>query len=259
MAINWEIAQIQLMAYMLVFCRMAGVVLFNPLLSRRNIPVRFSSALCLCLSIVVTPLVAGTIGAVDSPFYLLGAVSSELLVGLVWGLIFQTFYYLLFMAGDAIDMGMGLSMAKVFDSSTNIQMSVSGNLFNLFFVMFIFATNSHLSLIRLAVSSYSIIGVGGAVMSARLGGFIVEMFLQVISLVIKLCLPFLAATFTVEIAMGILMKLVPQINVFSIHFQAKVIMGLILLYAFAVPVGNYIDNYITIMYREMGRALFIMI
>jgi len=201
----------------------------------------------------------GAVGAVESPFYLLRAVVSELLVGLVWGVVFQSFYYMLFMAGDAIDMGMGLSMAKVFDSNTNIQMSISGNIFNLFFIMFIFVTNSHLALIRLAVSSYDIVGVGGAVMSRNLNGFIIKMFLEVSSLAIRLCLPFLAATFTVEVTMGILMKLVPQINVFSIHFQAKVIMGLILLYAFAAPVGNFIDKYISAMYQQMEKSLIYMV
>jgi len=259
MTMTWDFAFHQLTAYLLVFCRMTGVVLFNPLLSRKNIPTRFCMALCLGLSILVAPGVTGTMGPMDNPFTLIGAIGAELLVGLVWGLIFQSFYYLLFMAGDAIDLGLGFSMAKIFDRNTNIQMSLSGNLFNLMFILFLFTTNSHLILIRLAAASYNIVGIGGAFLDLKLSGFMVDLFLNVVSLAIRLCLPFLAATFTVEITMGILMKLVPQINVFSIHFQAKVIMGLILLYAFTAPVSSFVDNYIGLMFQQMERALTILL
>ena len=255
MALTWDFAFHQLTAYLLVFCRMTGVVLFNPLLSRRNLPMRFCMALCLGLAILVAPGIADTMPPVYQPFALLSAVGAELLVGFVWGLIFQSFYYLLFMAGDAIDLGLGLSMAKVFDRNTNIQMSLSGNLFNLLFILFLFATNSHLVLIKLAAASYNIVGVGGAVLDLKLSGFIVDLFLTAVNLVIRLALPFIAATFTVEITMGILMKLVPQINVFSIHFQAKVIIGLILLYAFTAPVSGFIDAYLVVMFQQMENAL----
>ena len=256
---TWEFGARQLTAYLLVFCRMTGVVLFNPLLSRRNLPTRFSLSLCLGLAILIAPGVSGSMGPMDQPLSLVGAVGAELLIGFVWGLVFQIFYYLLFMAGDAIDLGLGLSMAKVFDRNTNIQMSLSGNLFNLMFVLFIFATNSHIVLIRLAAASFDVIGPGGAFLGPKLSAFMVELFINTINLVIRLTMPFLAATFTVEVTMGVLMKLVPQINVFSIHFQAKVIMGLILLFVFTVPVSNFMDSYITVMFQQMERVLGTMI
>jgi flagellar biosynthetic protein FliR len=255
MGMVWEFTYRQLTAYLLVFCRMAGIVLFNPLLARRNIPTQFSMALCMGLALLVAPGMTDAMGPMDQPLSLVLAVGAELLIGLVWGLVFQIFYYLLFMAGDAIDLGLGLSMAKVFDRNTNIQMSLSGNLFNLMFVLFLFATNSHIVLIRLAASSYDIIGLGGAVMGPKLSAFMVELFINTVNLAIRLTMPFLAATFTVEITIGILMKLVPQINIFSIHFQAKVIMGLILLFVFTVPVANFMDSYIQTMFIQMQNVL----
>ena len=255
MTMTWDFAYVQLTAYLLVFCRMTGVILFNPLLARRNMPSQFSMALCLGLSLLLAPGIAPTMGPMAQPFALVGAIIAELLVGFVWGLIFQLFYYLLFMAGDAIDMGLGLSMAKVFDRNTNIQMSLSGNIFNILFILFLFATNSHIALIRLAAASYDIVGIGGAILTQKLNGFMVDLFIRAVDLAIRLCLPFLAATFSVEITMGVLMKLVPQINVFSIHFQAKVIMGLILLYAFTVPVSSFMDGYVATMFQQMEQAL----
>ena len=255
MTLSWDFAFYNLTAYLLVFCRMTGVILFNPLLSRRNIPTRFSIALCLGLAILIAPGVAHTMGPMGRNLQLVGGIAAEFLVGFVWGLIFQLFYYMLFMVGDAIDMGLGLPMAKVFDRNTNVQMSLSGNIFNLLFVLFLFTSNSHIALLRLATASFQVVGLGGAVLSQNLNGFMVDVFLQTVSLALRLTLPFLAATFTVEVIMGVLMKLVPQINVFSIHFQVKVVMGLILLYAFTVPVSSFMDGYIAIMFQKMEDAL----
>jgi flagellar biosynthetic protein FliR len=255
---TWEFAYSQLLIYIMVFCRMAGILLFNPLLARRNVPVQLTMSLCLGLSLLISPALPEPAPLAEGALSLVLAVGAELVVGLIWGLIFQTFYYMLFMAGDVIDMSLGLSMAKVLDRNANIQMSLSGNLFTLIFVLFLFTTNSHLALIRLAAASYEIIGLGGVVLGTSLSLFMIEMFLQSFSLAIRLALPFLAASFTVEVTMGILMKLVPQINVFSIHFQIKVILGLLLLFAFAVPVSGFVDNYITIIFQQMEQALGVM-
>ena len=259
MTMHWDFAFEQLTAYLLVFCRMTGVILFNPILARRNMPTRFTLALCLGIALLLTPMVAHTMAPMQENLVLVVAIVAELLIGFVWGLIFQLFYYLLFMVGDAIDMSLGMSMAKVFDQSTNMQMSLSGNIFNLMFVLFLFATNSHISLLRLAMASFDLIGIGGAALTQNLNQFMLDVFVEAVTLSIRIALPFLAATFTVEVIMGVLMKLVPQINIFSIHFQAKVIMGLILLYAFTVPVSNFMDAYVKIVFQAMEKALYVML
>jgi flagellar biosynthetic protein FliR len=77
------------------------------------------------------------------------------------------------------------------------------------------------------------------------------MFVSAFSLIIKLCAPFMVATFVVEVALGVLMKLSPQINIFSVHFPLKIFMGLLLLFAFALPVGNFMENYIIILNENL--------
>jgi flagellar biosynthetic protein FliR len=247
-----------MLIYILVFCRMVGTLAFNPVLSRRSVPTQLIMGLCLGLALLISPGLRAPAALLEGALPLVTAVGAELLAGLIWGLIFQIFYYMLFMAGDVIDMSLGLSMAKVLDRDANIQMSLSGNLFSLMFALFLFVTNSHLALIRLAAASYRIIGLGGALVSAELGLFMTEVFLQAFSLAFRLTLPFLAASFTVEVTMGILMKLVPQINVFSIHFQIKVVMGLILLFIFAAPVSDFVDSYINMIFQQMELALSVM-
>lgn len=240
-----------LAAYMLVFSRVGGMILFNPLLSRRNIPAQVKIALILGITLLLTPSASATMPQALSEAALVFAMVRELLVGVACGFIFQVFYYLLFTAGDVIDMGFGLSMAKAFDPGTNIQMSMSGNLLQLLFVLYLFATNSHLILIRLMASSYELVGMGAVAFGDNVGGFLIQLFTSAFSLVMQLALPFVAASFVLELSMGILMKLIPQINVFSIHFQFKILFGLLLLFAFAGPTAQFMEQYMHTMFVNM--------
>ena len=116
-------------AYILVFCRMGSMLFFNPLLARKNVVSSVKIALALGLTLIITPtLNVSQIEAFEGLVFLF-AMLKEFLVGFAAGLLFQIFYYMLFAAGDIIDMGFGLSMAKAFDPSTNIQTSLSGKLF----------------------------------------------------------------------------------------------------------------------------------
>jgi flagellar biosynthetic protein FliR len=255
---TWNFVFQRLTVYILVLCRLAGALLFNPIFSRRNMPAQLPLGIALGVSLLLSPSLAATTEAVTGTLPLFAAVVRELLVGLVWGLVFQIFYYMLFLAGDLIDIGAGLSMAKVFDRDSNIQMSLSGNIFQLIFVFYLFTTNSHLAFIRMAADSFQIVGPGEALAGVNLSVFMLNAFLNAFSLAIRLAMPFTAATMTLEFTLGVLMKLVPQIHVFSIHFQIKVLLGLTLLYLFSVPMASFIDDYMGVLFRQLQEVLYTM-
>lgn len=241
--------------FALIFCRVGGMILFNPLLSRKNIPIQFRMALILGITLLLAPTTpVAELGSL-SGFALLFTMAKELFFGFCFGMFFQMYYYMLFVAGDIIDMGFGLSMAKAFDPGTNIQLSMSGNLFQIIFVVYFFVTDCHLVFIRLIVSTFDIVGLGAASFGADVGSFICTQFVYAFGLIMQLALPFIAASFILEIAMGVLMKLIPQINVFSIHFQFKIILGLGLLFLFAVPMTNFLQNFINELFVQMQNLL----
>lgn len=252
---GWEATFEPLAAYLLAFCRMGGAFFFNPVLSRRNVPASVRAGLALGLAILLAPLKGGGLPAGLDAFTLTLMVVRELFVGVVCGLVFQFYFYLLFFAGDVIDTGFGLSMAKVFDPGSSIQMSLSGNLLQVLFVLYFFATDSHLLLIRALAASYDVVGMGAVQITGAVGGALVDLFLTAFSLMIRLTLPFLAASFVLELSMGILMKLIPQINVFVIHFQMKILLGLVLLFLFAAPVAEFMNGYLASLFAGVSDLL----
>ncbi|MEG1874199.1 MAG: flagellar biosynthetic protein FliR [Angelakisella sp.] len=243
--------------FLLVFVRMVSMLAFQPLLARKNLPRRVVAGLALCLTILLAGIVTPAPDYVPMDMAL--AIAREVFVGFVCGFVFQIFYYMLFFVGDFMDMQFGMSMAKVFDPGTNLQISISGNVLNIIFVLYFFATGSHLVMLRLFASSYQIIPAGVEGLNLQISGLMAELFIAAFGLAIKLLLPFAVAEFTLEVAMGILMRLIPQIHVFVINMQLKIAMGMLLLLVFATPIASFVDNYILIMLENMQRALFGMV
>ena len=242
---------------LLVFARVAGMLGMNPLFARRNLPAMTRAGLTLLMTLLLAPAAApaaGPMGSLD----LAAGMLQELFVGFACGFVFQIFYYMLFFAGDFMDVQFGLSMAKVFDPGTSIQMSVSGNLLNLLFMLYLFATDSHLLLIRIFATSFWIVPAGGVSFSPQAARFFLELFASVFSLALRLALPFVAAEFVLELAMGVLMKLIPQIHVFVINIQFKLLLGILLLLAFSAPVASFLDNYMDLMFQNIEHALFML-
>lgn len=244
--------------WLFVFVRTAGFFAFSPLFSRKNIPSVVRAGLVFTMTTLVAP---GTVfsQSISSSTEFMLLLLKELFAGLVCGMVFRMFYYMLFFTGDLMDTQFGLSMAKVFDPGTNIQASVSGNFLNILFILYIFATDSHLLLIRMFAESFRVIPIGNVVISPKASELIFQIFIAAFTLAMKLAMPFIAAEFVLELSMGILMKLIPQIHVFVINIQFKVLLGILLLFAFANPVSGFMEKLIKITLENIQRAFSVMV
>lgn len=236
---------------------MAGLIFFNPLLSRKNVPTQVRAGLALLLTVLVSPAVDASAVSPDS-FDLIIGIIKELFMGLICGFVYQVFYYMLFFVGDWMDTEFGMAMAKTFDPATNIQVSVSGNLLSLLFTLYIFATDSHLVLIQIFALSFKLVPLGAVNISAEAFQLMLTLFVDVFSLALRLVIPFVAVEFSLQIVLGIMMKLVPQIHVFVINYQLKQSVGIIMLMIMCPIISAFIDNYITIMLENIQRAILIL-
>lgn len=242
--------------YVLVFARLAGIVFMNPILSKSTIPTALKTGIVLCTTALITPVIPIPEGYTSGSFDFLLSFGKEIFVGFLLGYVFNIFYYMLMTAGDVLDTNFGFAMAKVFDPATSIQSAFTSNLMNALFILYFFATDSHLTLISVAVSSFDFVPVGlngFSVMSAAT--FAIDLFSSTFALAMKLAIPFIAAEFILEVSMGILMKLIPQIHVFVIEFQLKILLAIVMLMIMANPIAVFIDNYISLIFDNMKGAL----
>ena len=124
----FSVADINL--FLLVFMRMSGAILFNPVFGRRNVPVILRGGLSLLVAFVITTALGAPSVAVTSYVQLFGCALLELLVGFLLGTVLSALFSVVLIAGEMIDLQMGLSMATIYDPHSHIQMPIVGTFFN---------------------------------------------------------------------------------------------------------------------------------
>ena len=226
--------------FLLITARMSGFVVFNPLLSRQNFPGMYRAGLTLVLSVFTYSVTGGRLEPPAGILPLAGAFLLEVGLGAVLGMVVHFFFYIPQMAGLAIDTQMGMTMNQIYDSGSRSNMSVTGTLINTLMTLLFFAGGGHHTLMRIMITSGEVVGFGGVSIGNDIPNLALELFIQCTILAVKLCMPILAAELIGQLGMGVLMKVIPQINVFSINIELKVIVGLALLLMLMLPISEFL-------------------
>ena len=226
--------------FLLITGRMTGCIVFNPLLGRRGIPGIVKAGFVLLLSLCIFPMSSLQTEIPDTLIGLSLTFLLELFLGYVLGLVMNIFFYIPLLAGGTIDMQMGLSMASTYDPASGIQVTVTSTFFNLLMSLLFFAANGHHTLIRIFASSGLVVPFGAVALGETFYAGMIQIFLDCTILGVKLCMPILAAELMGQVGMGILMKAIPQINVFAINIELKVIIGLVMLLILLVPISGFL-------------------
>lgn len=234
--IDWE----RLTLFLYILMRMSGFVLLNPILARKGIPGIVRAGFILVFSLTVFSF---TPSGVDVPVNLLSfsvTLFLEFSLGYLLGFAMQIFFYIPQLAGEAIDTQMGFTMGKIYDAGSQTSMSVTSTLLNLLMFLLFFAANGHYTLMRILLTSGDIVPFGSATLGPAVPDAVAELFLSCTILAVKLALPILAAELMGQLGMGILMKAIPQINVFAINIELKVIIGLVMIMLLLTPFSEFL-------------------
>lgn len=234
--IDWT----QFTLFLYILARMSGFVLFNPILGRRTIPAIFRSGLILLLSVSVISSTQQTVEVPATTVELIIHLLLELAVGLLLGMAVNFFFYIPQLAGEVIDTQMAMTMNQIYDASSQANLSTTAVLLNVAMSLLFFAANGHHTLLRILLTSGQVVPFGEIAFDTTVFQAMLQLFIQCTLLAVKLCMPILAAELVGEIGMGILMKVIPQINVFSINIELKVIIGLFLIFVLISPFSEFL-------------------
>lgn len=238
---------------LLVFMRMSGCILFNPILGRKNIPVILKIGLTLMLSVFAYKLVPVQTIEISSFIILFVYLLKEFLIGYMVGFVIQMFLSIMPIAGENIDMQIGISMSKIYDPQSNISMALSASFINVMFILIFFAVNAHLTLIQIFIKLCVLVPYGSLHFEPAIFQELVSLLSLILIYAIKMSLPVLAAELITEIAVGLIMRAVPQIDVFSLNIQLKVIVGFIMILIMVSPLASFIEKIITLMFDNINH------
>lgn len=241
--------------FLLILARMSGFVQFNPLLSRQNFPGMFRAGFTLLLAAFTYSVEGGRLEPPAGVLPFAGAVLLELAVGFSLGMVVHFFFYIPQMAGLAIDTQMGMTMNQMYDAGASANLSVSGMILNVLMTLLFFAGGGHLTLLRIFLTSEAIVPLGAVSIGTSVYQYLLELFIQCTILAVKLCMPVLVAELIAQVGMGVLMKVIPQINVFAINIELKVIVGLALLFMLLIPFSEFLIDAERVMLDTLHEIL----
>ena len=245
----------QLYLFELIFMRMSGFLLFNPLLGRSNLPAMVKTGMALVLSLLVFGTAGTGVPQPDTLVELAFRLLLELGIGLVLGFVMRVVFSVVQIGGEVIDTQMGMTMAQIYDASSQANLSVTASLLNILLILDFFAENGHYTLMRLLTTSGELVPYGAAAFGDGVYAYVIELFLACMLLAVKLAMPILAAELLGEVGMGVLMKAIPQINAFVINIELKVIIGLLLFFLLLTPINEFLLELESGMLSELGRIL----
>ena len=245
----------QLTLFALIMMRMSGFILLNPIFGRATIPSRAKAGMIFVLTMMVYSGFTGEAFETASMIEFAFLLCKEFVAGYLIGFVMQLFFFIISFTGYIIDYQMGLSMATVYDPQSNAQMAVSGSVLQTWFMLMFFAVDGHIALMKIMMTSAEIVPYGGIVVTEGLALRIIDIFLECVEMGLRLAMPMMAAEFLVEMGVGVLNKVVPQISIFVINIQMKLIVGIGLLVLLFAPTGEFIEKIMTTMMKSVGGIL----
>ena len=245
--------------FALVFMRMTGAIVLNPILGRSNIPNAAKGAMILVLSFLMYGNTGGVLAHEPTLLIEFGLMLvKELMIGFAIGFSMELSFAIVRFAAAVLDYTMGLSMAQVYDPQYNTQMTITSGMYYTFLVLLFLAGDGHVRLMALIYNSARLVPFGEVVIRPELSGLMLDIFKTSITTGLQIAFPIIAMELVTEAAVGILMRVIPQINVFAVNFQLKIIVGLMLLVYLFNPMATKLYAIIDQIYIYIQEVLMVM-
>lgn len=250
--VNLSFSMLELEYFLLVFMRVATFIFVAPFFSTRGVPNNVKIGLSVFVAYIMYSFGPEHI----YPEYntILGfctIVLKEVSVGLLIGLAAQMCTSIVLFAGRIIDMEVGLSMANVFDPTTNEQSSITGALLQYGVMLILYTTGLHRYLLKALMETFILIPIDSIhINTDRLLTSLVTFLSDYIIIGFRICLPVFASITLMNIVLGLLAKLAPQMNMFSVGIQLKLLAGLSVIMVVVTLLPD-ICNFITTQMQKM--------
>jgi flagellar biosynthetic protein FliR len=223
-----EVPAVTLAALLLATARAAGFVLVAPPFNTRAVPGPVKGALALALSVALVDRVAPGLPEPSTGFLVVTAVS-EVAIGAALGFVVQLFFTAVQFAGELIDVTGGFTLQPAYDPLAMTMNSVMGKLHSLLATTLLFTSGGHLVLVRGLATSYEGLPVSGGYPAESIGEVVMTAFSMMFLAALQIAGPMVAVLMLADVALALLSRAAPALNIFAIGFPVKILLTLTLL------------------------------
>lgn len=245
----------QIVFFLCILVRISTFVYSAPIFNLRSVPQKVKIGLSIAITLILFQVLpyeelyySGVIG-----FGFL--VVKEALAGLIMGFFANVCAQILSFAGHMVDMEIGFSMVQEFDPISNNQVTITANFYQYAVMLMMLITNLHHYIITAIVDSFKVIPVGEVVINASIYQAFLTFILDYFVIGFRIILPIFAALLIVNTVLAILAKVAPQMNMFVIGMQLKVLIGLFVLLFMVKMIPSVADFIVEEMMKMLKNAI----
>lgn len=216
------------LALIFVFLRIAAFLGISNVFFPTGTPNKLKIFISLILSFsLLGGIDYSSVNQITSNYYLITYAINEILTGLIFGLIVDTSFKIIIMAGSLLDLHIGLSMVNIIDPNSKVNTTLNGNLLHSIAMMIFFIVDGHHLLIKSLIESFNLLSLGRSIIFGEtlmaLIGIIIEYFI----IGLKIAIPIVLIIILTDLCMGLISRAVPQINVMILGMPVKMLVGMI--------------------------------
>lgn len=217
--------------FLLVLVRVSCFVFIAPFFSMSNTPKRVRIGLSICVAVLLYQVVPRGSVSYDTLLGYSIIVMKEAVTGLLVGFAANLCSTIVTFAGHISDMEMGLSMASMMDPTTKENATITGVYYNYMVLLMLMISGMHRYLLKALAETYLLIPVNGVVLEgdsllSAISGFLSDYII----IGFRICLPIFAVMIILNAVLGVLAKVSPQLNMFAVGIQMKVLVGISILF-----------------------------
>ena len=249
---NLPLPQVQ--AVVLIFIRISAILVSAPLFGSKNVPVQMKAGLSCALTIAVLPVIGFREVYLTGVPSLVSAMLGEILIGIIIGFTARLIFAAVQLAGQLVGFQMGFGIVNVMDPQTSTQVAIIAQFQNIITLLVFLALDAHYWFILSIAKSFELIPPLGFCFTDSLMEAIVRLSCDMFVVAAKLAAPIIAALLFTSMALGLIARTVPQMNIFIVGFPLKIAIGLLGV-GFSLPLLSYMLRNI---FQEMGEDIMVL-
>lgn len=222
----FNFSTLEFYSFLLTFMRLSLVVFVLPVFGGESAPKSVKGALCIVLTLAVFPsLKVSGLAMPKHPFDLVSILFSEVVLGLVLSLAIQFIFAGIQTGGQMLGFQMGFTMINIADPLSGESTSITSHFLYLVALLTFLTLNGHLYMLSALTQTFDAIPPGQLVIGPAVVHQILDLSSIMFSLAVKVAAPVLAALFLMELAMALMGRAAPQMNLLQLGFPLKIGVG----------------------------------
>ena len=234
-----------ILSLLLTLMRISIVLFLMPIFNTNALPLQVKAAVSLVLTLALWPHVA--LAGTDMPPHPLSMalmLLGELILGLIMGLAVQFLFVAIQSGGELLGFQMGFTMVNVADPLSGMQNGAAAYFLWMVSILTFLSLDGHLYMIKALADSFSLVPAGGLLLGDVLIRQVFDLSAQLFVLALKVAAPVMVALFLTEIALGLMNRAAPQMQVMLIGFPLKIAAGFFFLGLLLVVLSSEIEQFV---------------